>query len=112
MLMQAWWELFKTVDVIVTPTGGNAQLGQTNLTGNPSVIIPNGFREAPPLGGGGGGAGARPDSAAPPAPRPQTPVSLTFLGPLFQEELPLAVAHAYQQATDFHLRKPPGFQTS
>jgi Asp-tRNA(Asn)/Glu-tRNA(Gln) amidotransferase A subunit family amidase len=109
MLMQAWWELFKTVDVIVTPTGGNAQLGQTNLTGNPSVIIPNGFREAAPLGGGGGGAAARPDSTAPAAPRPQTPVSLTFLGPLFQEELPLAVAHAYQQATDFHLRKPPGF---
>ncbi len=113
MLMQAWWELFKTVDVIVTPTGGNAQLGQTNLTGNPSVIIPNGFREAPPLGGGGGGGGggaaARPDSGAPTGPRPQTPVSLTFLGPLFQEELPLAVAHAYQQATDFHLRKPPGF---
>jgi Asp-tRNA(Asn)/Glu-tRNA(Gln) amidotransferase A subunit family amidase len=112
MLMQAWWELFKTVDVIVTPTGGNAQLGQTNLTGNPSVIIPNGFRESAPLGGGGAAAAARPDSAAPPAPpapRPQTPVSLTFLGPLFQEELPLAVAHAYQQATDFHLRKPPGF---
>ena len=109
MLMQAWWELFKTVDVIVTPTGGNAQLGQTNLTGNPSVIIPNGFREAPPLGGGGGGAAARPDSTAPAASRPQTPVSLTFLGPLFQEELPLVVAHAYQQATDFHLRRPPGF---
>ncbi len=108
MLMQAWWELFKTVDVIVTPTGGNAQLGQTNLTGNPAVIIPNGFREAPPLGGGGGAA-ARPDSTTPVAPRPLTPVSLTFLGPLFQEELPLAVAHAYQQATDFHTRKPPGF---
>lgn len=109
VLMRAWWELFKTVDVIVTPTGGNAQLSQTNLTGNPSVIVPNGFREAPPLGGGGGGAAARPDSGAPTVPRPQTPVSLTFLGPLFQEELPLAVAHAYQQATDFHLRKPPGF---
>jgi Asp-tRNA(Asn)/Glu-tRNA(Gln) amidotransferase A subunit family amidase len=112
MLMQAWWELFSTVDVIVTPTGGNAQLAQTNLTGNPSVIIPNGFREAPPIGGGGGAGAptaARVDSSAPAAPRPQTPVSLTFLGPLFQEELPLAVAHAYQQATDFHTRRPPGF---
>ena len=109
LLMQAWWDLFRTVDVIVTPTGGNAQLGQTNLTGNPSVIVPNGFREAPPLGGGGAAAAARPDSSTPAPPRPQTPVSLTFLGPLYQEELPLAVAHAYQQATDFHLRKPPGF---
>ena len=109
MLMQAWWDLFKTVDVIVTPTGGNAQLAHTNLTGNPSVIIPNGFREAPPLGGGGAPGAARPDSTVAAAPRPQTPVSLTFLGPLFQEELPLAVAHAYQQATDFHSRRPPGF---
>jgi Asp-tRNA(Asn)/Glu-tRNA(Gln) amidotransferase A subunit family amidase len=109
MLMQAWWELFRTVDVIVTPTGGNAQLAHTNLTGNPSVIVPNGFREAPPLGGGGAPGAARPDSTVPVAPRPQTPVSLTFLGPLFQEELPLAVAHAYQQATDFHSRRPPGF---
>lgn len=109
LLMQAWWDLFKTVDVIVTPTGGNAQLSQTNLTGNPSVIVPHGFREAPSPGGGGGAGVARPDSTAPRAPNPQTPVSLTFLGPLFQEELPLAVAHAFQRATDFHLRKPPGF---
>jgi Asp-tRNA(Asn)/Glu-tRNA(Gln) amidotransferase A subunit family amidase len=36
-------------------------------------------------------------------------VSLTFLGPLYQEEKPLALAHAYQQATDFHLKRPPGF---
>ena len=109
LLMQAWWDLFKTVDVIVTPTSGNPQLGQTNLTGNPSVIVPNGFREAPPIAGGGAAAAARPDSSTPPPPRPQTPLSLTFLGPLFQEELPLAVAHAYQRATDFHLRRPPGF---
>lgn len=147
LLMQQWWELFKNFDVIVTPTGGAGQLGQTNLTGNPAVIIPNGFREAPPLGPAtsatpvapptAGAAPAptvptapaapaapvapRPDSARtladtgrrvqPPAasPRPQTPVSITFLGPLYQEEKALALAHAYQQATDFHLKLPPGF---
>jgi Asp-tRNA(Asn)/Glu-tRNA(Gln) amidotransferase A subunit family amidase len=116
LLMRQWWDLFKTVDVIVTPTSGAGQLAQTNLTGNPSVIIPNGFREAPPLG-----PAPRADTTrAPadtgrqvqppaPAPRPQTPVSLTFLGPLFQEERALAVAHAYQKATDFHLKRPEGF---
>ena len=123
LLMRQWWELFKTVDVIVTPTQG-AQLQQTNLTGNPAVIIPNGFREAPPLGPGTSATPvppSRPDSARTPAdtgrrvqpptpsPRPETPVSLTFLGPLYQEEKPLALAHAYQQATSFHRRKPPGF---
>jgi Asp-tRNA(Asn)/Glu-tRNA(Gln) amidotransferase A subunit family amidase len=125
LLMQQWWELFKNYDVIVTPTGGAGQLQQTNLTGNPAVIIPNGFREAPPLGPGTSATpvapALRPDSARTPAdtgrraqppttaPRPQTPVSLTFLGPLYQEEKALALAHAYQQATDFHLKRPPGF---
>ena len=125
LLMQQWWELFKNYDVIVTPTGGAGQLQQTNLTGNPAVIIPNGFREAPPLGPGTTATpvppAPRPDSARTladtgrrvqpptPSPRPQTPVSLTFLGPLYQEEKALALAHAYQQATDFHLKRPPGF---
>jgi Asp-tRNA(Asn)/Glu-tRNA(Gln) amidotransferase A subunit family amidase len=119
VLMQQWWELFRNVDVIVAPTGG-AQLGQSNLTGNPAVIVPNGFREAPPLGGGGPPV-PRPDTSrgvadtgrrvqpATPSPRPQTPVSLTFLGPLYQEENALVLAHAYQQVTDFHLQKPGGF---
>ena len=116
LLMQKYWELFKDLDVIVTPTGGSAQLVHTNLTGNPSVIVPHGFREAPPLQ-----PPPRPDTSRTaadtgrrvqpptPSPRPQTPVSLTFLGPLFRDEKPLALAHAFQKATDFHRRRPPGF---
>jgi Asp-tRNA(Asn)/Glu-tRNA(Gln) amidotransferase A subunit family amidase len=114
LLIQQWWDLFRTVDVIVTPTSGQGQLQQTNLTGNPAVIIPNGFREAPALGPA---LAARPDTGRTasdttrraPTSRPQTPVSLTFLGPLYQEENALALAHAYQIATDFHLRRPAGF---
>jgi Asp-tRNA(Asn)/Glu-tRNA(Gln) amidotransferase A subunit family amidase len=73
-----------TVDVIVTPTGAAnlSQLVATNLTGHPAVILPNGFRDD------------------------GTPVSLTFLGGLFQEGQLLAVARAYQNATDFHLKQP------
>src|SRR5688572_20733368 len=80
----AWDDLMKKVDVIVSPTGAAnlAQLVATNLTGHPAVILRNGFR---------------PDG---------TPVSLTFLGGLFEEEKLLAVAHAYQQATGFHLVRP------
>jgi len=37
---------------------------------------------------------------------PGTPVSLTFLGNLFGEANLLAVAKAYQDATDFHLKHP------
>ena len=35
-----------------------------------------------------------------------TPVSLTFLGGLFEEAKLLAVANAYQHATGFHLVHP------
>jgi Asp-tRNA(Asn)/Glu-tRNA(Gln) amidotransferase A subunit family amidase len=118
LVMQQWWDLFKNLDVIVAPTN-SGQLGQTNLTGNPSVIIPNGFREAPPLGpppaaprpdsARAPGDTTRPQPAPTPAPRPLTPVSLTFLGPLYHEERALALAHAYQRATDHHLKVPPGF---
>lgn len=82
--IEQWDRLMKTVDVIVTPTGasGLLQLVATNLTGHPAVILPNGFRDD------------------------GTPVSLTFLGGLFEEGKLLAVAHAYQQATDFHLKRP------
>ena len=77
-----WKELFRDVDVIVTPTGGSNQLLATNLTGHPAVILPHGFRED------------------------GTPVSLTFLGALFGEDKLLRVAHAYQRVTDFHLKHP------
>ena len=79
-----WDKLMSTVDVIVSPTSAAnlPQLVATNLTGHPAVILPNGFR---------------PDG---------TPVSLTFLGGLFEEAKLLAVAHAYQQATGFHRVRP------
>jgi Asp-tRNA(Asn)/Glu-tRNA(Gln) amidotransferase A subunit family amidase len=35
------------------------------------------------------------------------PGSLTFTGRLFDETTLLAVAHAYQQATGHHLKRPP-----
>ncbi|MBV9772314.1 MAG: amidase [Gemmatimonadetes bacterium] len=81
LAMRGWAELFRNVDVVVTPTSGT-QLVATNLTGHPAVILPNGFRAD------------------------GTPVSITFLGGLFEEGKLLAVANAYQRATDFHLKHP------
>lgn len=88
LAMQKWNELFQTVDVIVSPTFGNSQLLATNLTGHPAVILPHGFRDTSDTD------------------KRQVPVSLTFIGGLFEEAQLLAVAHAYQRATDFHLRRP------
>jgi Asp-tRNA(Asn)/Glu-tRNA(Gln) amidotransferase A subunit family amidase len=82
LAIEEWAKLMRTVDVIVTPTGGGNQLTATNLTGHPAVILPHGFTDA------------------------GTPVSITFLGQLFEEAKLLAVANAYQRATEFHSRRP------
>ncbi len=58
----------------------------TNLTGHPTVVLPNGFRS---------------DNGI------ETPRAITFTGRLYGETELLAIAHAYQQATGHHLRHPP-----
>jgi len=71
------------VDVYVHPTFGGKTLLATNLTGHPSVVLPNGFRQN------------------------GTPTSITFTGRLFGEADLLLVAKAYQEETGFHLKHPP-----
>jgi Asp-tRNA(Asn)/Glu-tRNA(Gln) amidotransferase A subunit family amidase len=101
MAMEAVAKVFEGVDVIVAPTNGGEQLVITNLTGHPSVILPNGFRGD--------------DAPKPPTDDPSdfqnvggagTPVSLTFLGNLYGEAKLLAFARAYQEATAFHRKHP------
>ena len=101
LVMEAMAKVFDGVDVIVAPTGGSQQLVITNLTGHPSVILPNGLRGE--------------DAPKPPfedpsdfsnAGGPGTPTSLTFLGKLYGEAELLAFARAYQEATEFHRQHP------
>jgi Asp-tRNA(Asn)/Glu-tRNA(Gln) amidotransferase A subunit family amidase len=73
------------VDCYVAPSFGGNNLLLTNLTGHPCVVLPNGFDE--------GGH----------------PVSISFIGRLYDEATLLAVAKAYQDATDFHEQHPPLF---
>jgi Asp-tRNA(Asn)/Glu-tRNA(Gln) amidotransferase A subunit family amidase len=98
MAIDAIAKVFDQVDVIVAPTF-STQLVVTNLTGHPALILPNGFRgddaPKPQVREGELQAGG-----------PGTPVSLTFLGQLYGEAKLLAVAKAYQDATDFHLKHP------
>lgn len=104
-MMEQWWRLFEQVDVVVTPTFSTNQLTATNLTGNPAVILPHGFIEGPQLERDAAGNAI----AVRKEPRPLVPTSLTFLGGLFDEARVLSVAMAYQNATEWHLRRPPGF---
>ena len=77
-LAEAW----RGFDVVVAPSFRNGVVGATNLTGHPCVVVPNGFEED------------------------GTPVSISFIGNLYRDAEALTVAHAYQQATDFHQRYP------
>jgi Asp-tRNA(Asn)/Glu-tRNA(Gln) amidotransferase A subunit family amidase len=83
LVMREMATLMRRVDAYVSPTFGGDNLLLTNLTGHPQVVLPNGFRSD------------------------GTPTSITFTGRLFGEADLLAVAKAYQDATDFHLRRPP-----
>ncbi len=93
-------KVFAGLDVIVTPSGG-VQLVATNLTGQPAVIVPNGIR---------GEDAPRPESEEDGSLRnaggPGTPVSLTFLGPIFSDAHLLAFARAYQMETGFASARP------
>ena len=70
------------LDVYVSPTYAGGNLTLTNLTGHPCVVLPNGFTKQ------------------------NLPTSITFMGQLFEEGKVLAVAKAYQDATDWHKKHP------
>ena len=85
-LIEQYHRIMREFDVVVMPSyaGGN-QLLATNLTGHPVVVVPNGFKDS------------------------GSPVSISFLGNLYDEGTILAVAAAYQEATSFHRQRPPRF---
>ncbi len=95
---------FADVDVIASPTAPTTafRIGDkvddpvtmylndiyttgVSLAGLPGMSVPCGFAE-------------------------ELPVGLQLIGPHFAEGRLLAVAHAYQQATDWHRRLPPAFE--
>ncbi|MCX6233538.1 MAG: amidase [Bacteroidetes bacterium] len=78
-------KLFDDVDVIISPSFTGDQLLLTNLTGNPCVVLPNGFD------------------------KDHHPTSITFIGKLFDEASILEVAKIYQDATDFNKQHPKMF---
>jgi Asp-tRNA(Asn)/Glu-tRNA(Gln) amidotransferase A subunit family amidase len=80
--MRAFEESLAGVDVYVHPTYGGSTLLAANLTGHPTLVMPNGFREN------------------------GTPASISFTGRLFDEGNLCLVGKAYQDKTGFHEKHP------
>ena len=93
-------EAMKSVDVLATPTTvkpatpfkvaydpelafPRSNMSPFNLTGQPTLALPCGFSDS------------------------GLPVSLQLSGRAFEETTVLRLGHAYQQATDWHTRRPP-----
>ena len=94
-------EAFKKCDCIVTPTSPTCAFKlkeklsnpldmylsdiftiPANLAGIPALSVPCGFN------------------------RKNLPIGIQFTGKPFDEELLFRIAYAFEQATDFHLKKP------
>ena len=85
LVMREMERILDGLDCWVSPSFGGSNLLLTNLTGHPTVVVPNGFRSD------------------------GTPTSVTFNGRLFGESHILALARIYQEATGFHRRHPQQF---
>ena len=81
-LMRDMARVMSEVDVFISPSYGGSTMQITNFTGHPTVVAPNGFTDK------------------------RSPTSVTFIGGLYQEAETLAVAKAYQDATDWHRQHP------
>ena len=80
-LIQDMQKVFEGIDVYISPSLVGDNLLITNLTGHPSVVIPNGFKD-------------------------EKPTSITFTGNLLKEAEALAIAKVYQDRTGWHKKHP------
>jgi len=82
LLIKEMDKLFSDIDVYVAPSWVGNNLALTNLSGHPTVVVPNGFNDK------------------------NEPTSITFTGRLFGETETLLVAKAYQDASAIHTKHP------
>jgi len=75
-------QIMNKIDFYLAPSWEGDNLLLTNLTGHPSVVVPTGKATD------------------------GTNSSITFIGRLFEEGKIIAAAKAFQDATEFHLKRP------
>jgi Asp-tRNA(Asn)/Glu-tRNA(Gln) amidotransferase A subunit family amidase len=84
-IMRKMDPIIDTYDIIIAPPEVGEQLAITNLTGNPSITLPNGFDKF------------------------GMPTSISFIGKHFGEAQLLAFTKKYQEVTKFNLQHPLKF---
>lgn len=84
-LISQYVHWIKQYDAVIVPSFGGNQLLVTNLTGHPSVVLPNGFNSN------------------------NSPTSFTITGNYYEEGILLELANKFQSLTDFHLLRPSHF---
>jgi len=85
-LIQEMYVVMKQYDVIISPSFAGNQSLLTNLTGNPCVVVPNGFDKK------------------------NHPTSISFIGNLYDEATLLSFAKVFQDATNYNKQRPPLFK--
>lgn len=73
----------KTFDQAYPDVSASSPIAASNLVGVPAISVPNGFGEN------------------------NLPTGIQFVGPAWSESALIAMAEKYQQATDWHRRRPP-----
>ena len=86
LLMQKVNAVINQYDVFICPTYGGNQVAITNLTGHPALCFPTGYNKN------------------------KLPTNITLVGNLYSEATLLAIAKAYQDATDFNKQHPDFFK--
>ena len=82
LLIKEMNKLMSDIDVYVAPSWVGNNLALTNLSGHPTVVVPNGFNDE------------------------NDPTSITFTGKLYGDTETLLVAKAYQDASGVHTKHP------
>ena len=85
LLNQEMANLMEKVDVYLIPSYYGDNLLRTNLTGHPCIVVPNGFNDK------------------------GSPTSISFIGNLYHDGNVLALAKAFQEASNWHKKYPPKF---
>jgi Asp-tRNA(Asn)/Glu-tRNA(Gln) amidotransferase A subunit family amidase len=83
LMIQQLDEFFKDVDIVV----GSGSSAMTNLSGHPQIVVPLNVTDAPGRRNSG----------------------ISFVAALYREDLLLRLGHAWQMASDIHLKRPPKF---